>query len=84
LWELPIGVEVGGLAMRYSVRAWINNGLMAIFFDGRAANRSEREGRHPVQCAGSGNEGFSAAEPANTYTVPAIANPICRFRKEQG
>ena len=32
LWELPIGVEAGGLALRYSVRAWINNGLMAIFF----------------------------------------------------
>lgn len=32
MWELPIGVEVGGLALRYSVRTWINNGLMAIFF----------------------------------------------------
>lgn len=31
-WYTKIGFEIGGLALKYSVEHWINDGLMAIFF----------------------------------------------------
>jgi NhaA family Na+:H+ antiporter len=31
-WHTKIGIEIGGLALKYSVEHWINDGLMAIFF----------------------------------------------------
>ena len=31
-WHLKVGFETGGLALKYSVEHWINDGLMAIFF----------------------------------------------------
>ena len=31
-WETPIGFLAGGLEIRYSLKHWINDGLMAIFF----------------------------------------------------
>lgn len=31
-WHAKIGIEIGGIALRYSVEHWINDGLMAIFF----------------------------------------------------
>ncbi len=31
-WHTKIGIEIGGIALKYSVEHWINDGLMAIFF----------------------------------------------------
>ena len=31
-WHNKIGFEIGGIALKYSVEQWINDGLMAIFF----------------------------------------------------
>lgn len=31
-WHTKIGFEIGGLALKYSVEHWVNDGLMAIFF----------------------------------------------------
>jgi len=31
-WYTKIGFEVGGIALKYSVKHWMNDGLMAIFF----------------------------------------------------
>lgn len=31
-WHIKIGFEIGGIALKYSVDHWINDGLMAIFF----------------------------------------------------
>jgi len=31
-WHSKVGFEAGGLALKYSVEHWINDGLMAIFF----------------------------------------------------
>ncbi len=31
-WQNKIGFELGGIALKYSVEHWINDGLMAIFF----------------------------------------------------
>jgi len=31
-WHNKIGFEIGGVALKYSVEHWINDGLMAIFF----------------------------------------------------
>lgn len=31
-WQSKIGFEIGGVALKYSVEHWINDGLMAIFF----------------------------------------------------
>src|SRR5215813_2007155 len=32
LWRTPIGFSVGAFAMHYSLRHWINDGLMVLFF----------------------------------------------------
>jgi NhaA family Na+:H+ antiporter len=31
-WHNKIGFEIGGVALKYSIAHWINDGLMAIFF----------------------------------------------------
>jgi len=31
-WHTKIGFEIGGIALKYSVEHWINDGLMAVFF----------------------------------------------------
>jgi NhaA family Na+:H+ antiporter len=31
-WELPVGIEVGGFAMRHPLHHWVNDALMAVFF----------------------------------------------------
>jgi len=31
-WHTKIGFEIGGIALKYSLEHWINDGLMAIFF----------------------------------------------------
>ena len=31
-WHIKIGLELGGIALKYTVEHWINDGLMAIFF----------------------------------------------------
>lgn len=31
-WHNKIGFEIGGIALKYSIEHWINDGLMAIFF----------------------------------------------------
>ena len=32
LWHTEIGFQMGGIALKYSVEHWINDGLMAVFF----------------------------------------------------
>lgn len=32
LWELPLGVDIGGFRLERSLHHWINDGLMAMFF----------------------------------------------------
>lgn len=32
LWKTPLGISVGGFEMRHSLKHWINDGLMVIFF----------------------------------------------------
>ncbi len=32
IWSTPIGVEIGAFEARHSMRHWINDGLMAVFF----------------------------------------------------
>ncbi len=31
-WEIPVGVSVGGFELHHSLKHWINDGLMVIFF----------------------------------------------------
>lgn len=31
-WHTKIGFEIGGIALKYSIEYWINDGLMAVFF----------------------------------------------------
>jgi NhaA family Na+:H+ antiporter len=31
-WKTPLGFEIGSLEMRHSLKHWINDGLMAVFF----------------------------------------------------
>jgi NhaA family Na+:H+ antiporter len=31
-WHTKVGFEIGGIALKYSVEHWINDGLMAVFF----------------------------------------------------
>lgn len=31
-WSTKVGFEIGGIALKYSVEHWINDGLMAVFF----------------------------------------------------
>lgn len=32
LWKMPVGFTIGGFALLHSLKHWINDGLMAIFF----------------------------------------------------
>ena len=31
-WHTKVGFEIDGIALKYSVEYWINDGLMAVFF----------------------------------------------------
>jgi NhaA family Na+:H+ antiporter len=32
LWELPVGIQIGSLEAARSLRNWVNDGLMTLFF----------------------------------------------------
>jgi NhaA family Na+:H+ antiporter len=32
IWKIPLGIEVGDFQLRHSLKHWINDGLMAVFF----------------------------------------------------
>ncbi len=32
IWKLPLGIEIGDFQIRHSLKHWINDGLMAVFF----------------------------------------------------
>jgi len=32
IWKIPVGIEVGDFQLRHSLKHWINDGLMAVFF----------------------------------------------------